>query len=243
MRAAGRSCAVLIGAVWLAAGSLPGCVAPQPKRAEVVTGSRAEVSEDGLHRLRNAGFKNAWAKPEADFGSYDKVILQLVKIRYKRKPRTTRTSSTRANFALSQSQLERMQRYFREIFEEELATSSGFELVSEPGPDVLFIGASIIDLVVSVPTESSAGREMVLTSSTGKMTLMLEVYDSESGEILARLAERREARSSAGAGHNDLYWSNSVTNSDSVRRLFKRWARILRERLDLVHRVEPGWSQ
>jgi hypothetical protein len=231
LRLSGRAlalvCCVLLGA--------SACVAPKPKRAEVATGSRAEVTEDGLHRMLNAGFAEAWAKPDANLAGYDKVALQFVKIRYKRKPTSRRyTGASRSNFAFTQSQVQRVTQAFRDIFEAELGASKRFELVEEPGPDVLYVEASIVDLIVKVPTESYAGREATVTTSTADMTLMLELYDSQSGELLARVKDRKEARQAGHSGVNDLYSSNVVTNSEAVRRLFRRWARILRERLDLL---------
>ncbi len=234
------SLTVIAIAAWASA-ALLGCAAPQPQRAEVATGARAEVTEDGLHRLVGAGFKNAWAKPDADFARYEKVALRLVTVRYKRRPTHTRmTSSGESNFALTPSQVERMQRYFRETFEAELGGSGNFELVSEPGPDVLYVEASIIDLVVKVPTDTVSARDTTFTTSTADMTLMLELFDSESGELLGRVVDRQDARQPGRSSVNDLYMSNAVTDTDSVKRVFRRWARILRERLDLMRTAAPA---
>ena len=68
-----RRCATLIGVTCWATGLSFGCASSRTGAAEVVTGARAEVTEDGLHRMRNAGFKNAWAKPSVDFRAYDKL--------------------------------------------------------------------------------------------------------------------------------------------------------------------------
>ena len=50
---------------------------------------------------------------------------------------------------------------------------------------MLRVEASLIDLVVRVPTQSS-GRERTYTTSTGEMTPLMEIRDSLSGEILVR---------------------------------------------------------
>jgi hypothetical protein len=70
------------------------------------------------------------------------------------------------------------------------------------------------------------------------MTLLMELRDALSGEILARVSDRREARA-AGRGPNDLYYSTAVSQAEDVRRVFRRWARILKARLDQIHELEP----
>ena len=110
-----------------------------------------------------------------------------------------------------------------------------------PGPTVLRLELQIIDLIVKVPTTTFGGREYNYTSSTADMTLMMELRDSLSGEILARVGDRREARQ-PGSGANQLYYSNPVTDTDAVRRVFRHWAQILALRLEAVKQVEPSES-
>jgi len=229
----------LVGA--LCASALVSCGKGSPPPLEFESGDRAEVTVEGLHRVRGGLVREAWVKPDADFAAYDAVMLDPVEVSYKRKPRSTRQDLTGSNFALDDSQMETFRRYFREAFEKELSASEHYELVSEAGPSVLRVAPAILDLVVKVPTESR-GSDRVYTTSTAEMTLLLELRDSLSGEILARVADRREARAAGAGGINDLYYSNSVTDSQAVRRLFARWSNILRTRLDHVHELEPTQS-
>jgi hypothetical protein len=60
------------------------------------------------------------------------------------------------------------------------------------------------------------------------------MYDSVSGEILARLVDRRRARD-----YGVARWANSVTNRAEADRMFKRWAAQLRKAMDEV-RAEAG---
>jgi hypothetical protein len=196
-----------------------------------------EVTADGLERLRRTGFRNAWVKPDATFSEYTQITLAEPTVSYRRTPRATRAGrSGPGNFALTEPQMALFKKLLVEAFASEFQRSQHFTLSSEPGPDVLRVEPAVIDLTVRVPTQGRAGRETILVTSTAEMTLLMELRDSESGEILARIADRQEARQ-AGRGFNDLYWSNTVSDVDAVRRTFRRWARILRERLDAVHSV------
>jgi hypothetical protein len=199
-------------------------------------GPNAEVTVDGLHKVINSSYRDAWVKPDANFASYTAVQLDPVEISYRRKPRRSQYGGTEGNFALTETQMANMKRYFREAFSAELEKASYYELAEAPGPTVLRLVPSIIDLQINVPTEPAAGRDRVYAMKVGKMTLLLEIHDSLSGEILARVADRREARLHGGY---ELRQSNPVSNTDAIQRLFRRWAEILRKRLDEVHAIQP----
>jgi hypothetical protein len=59
------------------------------------------------------------------------------------------------------------------------------------------------------------------------MTLIAELRDSDSGQILARAADHKNASSSS-----FMTWTNSVTNTAEARRIMRSWAQTLRGALD-----------
>ena len=81
----------------------------------------------------------------------------------------------------------------------------------------------------------SAGRSYTLSESAGGMTLYLEIFDSVTGQILARAIDRQEDR-----GTGRIQWQNSVTNKAEADRMLRRWASALRERLDEVNGKAPA---
>jgi len=114
-----------------------------------------------------------------------------------------------------------------EVFRDELAKIENWEYVTEPGRDVLMLVGYIIDVVSAVPPDP-IGRNRIYLTRVGEATLVLELRDSMSSEILARSADRRGA---------DPAWpieSSRVTNLAEVRRLARTWARILVRRLDQI---------
>jgi hypothetical protein len=223
--------------------ALSGCARQGLPPVEIDSGPGAEVTIDGLHRITNSVFRDAWMKPDADFGVYTKVMLDPVGISYRRKPTHSHYSRGQSNFALTERQSADFKRYFREAFTKEIDRIDSFELVEAAGPDVLRIEPAIIDLVVKVPTHTRPAMDRVFTTSTADMTLLMELRDSPSGEILARVEERREARNpgrgSGGGSVADLYDSNAVTDTDAIRRVFRRWAEILAGRLEQMHAASP----
>jgi hypothetical protein len=71
---------------------------------------------------------------------------------------------------------------------------------------------------------------MTFTTSTGSVTLYVELYDAESSEILARAVDRRQANHIGG-----VEVSSFSTNSDDARRLLKHWASLLIDELNATH--------
>ena len=91
-----------------------------------------------------------------------------------------------------------------------------------------FLRAAIIDLDISAPDRPTAGRSRTFTASTGAATLYIELFDSVSGAIIGRAADRQAARRAGGR----VSWSSGVTNTAEARRMFGRWADALRDFLD-----------
>ncbi len=138
-----------------------GCAATPPPTLQ--TGPGAEVTVDGLVRVDNAVVPVAYRKPDMDLTPYTRFMLDPVEVAYQKDPGNTRRSGiggANDNFALSPSQMETLKGMFHEAVVEALTKDDRYELTTEPGPDVLRITASLIDLVVRVPTQM-AGRQDV----------------------------------------------------------------------------------
>ena len=119
---------------------------------------------------------------------------------------------------------------FREVFIEELTENDGYELVDAPAEGVLLIRPAIIDLEASAPDTRSAGRSYTFVDSAGAATLYIELYDSVTGEILARAVDRKADRS-----HGTMQWASQVSNRSDAKRILRTWAGWLRERMDEIH--------
>jgi hypothetical protein len=211
--------------------AVAGCAATPPPTLQ--TGPDAEVSVDGLVRVDNSVVAVSYRKPGMDLTGYTRFMLDPVEVAYQKDPGDRRRSTGVGpdNFALTASQMERLKSVFQEEVVAALTTDGGYELTTEPAPDVLRISAALIDLVVTIPTESAAQQQNLYTRSYGLVTLVLELRDSQSGEILARAGDRRDpTRDTSG---NLARVSSTFVRAD-VRRLFAHWAGLLREGLDAV---------
>ncbi len=123
---------------------------------------------------------------------------------------------------------------FRQVFTEALE-SGGHPVITDADDHVLLIRPAIIDLDVAAPDTNSGGRSDSFTTSPGAMTLVIELYDSVSNEILARAIDRRRTYNVG----NVLRWTTRGTNRNAARRILRIWANLLVSRLDEIH-SKPG---
>jgi hypothetical protein len=198
----------------------------------LATGANAEVTLEGLHRMDNTVFEVGYAKPDLDLSGYTGFIIEPVTVAYQKDPGNNRRYSTDRNFALSDRQMEELKSIFQEQVTDALTDGDAYRIVRTPDADVLRLRARLVDLVVSVPTDLG-GRERVYADSYGAVTLIVEVYDSQSGEILASIADRQDPTNAA----RDLAAVNRTYVRSDVTRMFRYWAQLMRERLDQLRAV------
>ena len=115
---------------------------------------------------------------------------------------------------------------FREVFSKVLE-DGGFPVVDEVGEDVLLIRPAIVDLNPLAPDLHQAGRVETYVDSAGDMTLYIELYDSQTGDLMAKALDKQADR------HSGYYtWANRATNKAAADRILKGWTNILLEALN-----------
>jgi predicted NBD/HSP70 family sugar kinase len=66
------------------------------------------------------------------------------------------------------------------------------------------------------------------------MTLLAELADAASGQMLARVADRREAN---GVGARSMQLADRMLNEDAAREVAAAWAQTLRKALDKARSI------
>jgi hypothetical protein len=187
---------------------------------------------DGLVLRPGTRLAAVWVKPDAEIPTYRSVKLDPVQVSFARNwdpNRGGRSASRRldpGDIAAIQAGVADL---FREVFREELERG-GYQLVDEAGPDTLRVTASIVDLYVTAPDVMTSGRSRTYTANSGRMTLVAELRDSVTGEILARAVDARSARNVG-----SISITNRVTNTADARRIIRIWATALRQGLDELY--------
>ena len=191
------------------------------------------MSHDGLEKIKVKGIDLAYSRPGASLAGYNKLIIDPVEVAFRKDWDPTRTGS-RAKLDAKERESIRsgVATIVQEEFAKEIGKGGTYQVVTEAGPDVLRLRASIADLYVNAPDTMSPGRSRTYTVSAGEMTLVAELVDSESGQVIARVVDRRESQ---GTGMMTL--TNSVVNRQEASIIASSWARILRKRLDAAHGI------
>ncbi len=197
-----------------------GCASTRPQ---------APAEWDGLVLQPDSRLRAVWVRPNAAVVAYSSVQLQPVSVSFAQNwdpNRNRRSVGSRLDSGDLAAIQQGLADLFQEVFRAELARG-GFAVVDTAGPDTLRITASIIDLNISAPDVTSAGRTRTYTANSGSMTLVLEARDSLSGEILARAVDPRSGRNSG-----VMSITNRATNTADARRAISVWARALREAME-----------
>jgi hypothetical protein len=186
-----------------------------------------------LHKVDNARVGLAYVDPNADFSLYTKIMLDPLDVDKVEIVQPSRSSAARRNdWVLNDSDKEKLQKNYMEVFTRELQETGDYEIVTTPGPDVLRITASLTGIAPNAAKDDSRSRAMgrtrVYSSGAGSMSIAFGFTDSDSGEILGIVKDARRGRPVWGI-------NNSVTNMSDVRIMFGHWARMIRARLDIVH--------
>lgn len=188
----------------------------------------AEASSyDGLKQIKVKGIDMAFALPGATLSSYTQFMIDPVTVSFAKNWKPT-APGTRRN--LSTDEIEKIRSGVAKIvydtFVDELK-KGGYTLATTVGPDVLEVKAIIVNLYVTAPDVMTAGRARTYTASSGEMTLVAELSDSETGQVVARILDRQQARRTG-----TFTLSSTVTNASDARRAASSWAGILRSALD-----------
>lgn len=218
--------AVLVACLALAAG----CSAPAP----VI--DAGAPTYDGMVPVRDPGLKEAWLKPDIDLSRYEQMLLLPVEVQFRAVRPAALSAVGRSQdreFPLSPADQQRLVDTVTGVFREELAKSRHLALVTESGPGVLLVRTSLLDIVSKVPPEEP-GRSEIYLDEVGAATLVLELQDAQSGETLARAVDRRAADPVDYTGTN-VSRVTSVQAWTEVRRVARRWASIVTQRIDQLH--------
>ena len=193
-----------------------------------------QITEDGLHRVADSKMAIVYAEPGADLAQYERIQLMDAYVAFKKNWARDQRSRSANKLRVNSRDIEKIKgdlaKEFQTVFKKTLE-DGGYEVVGESAEDVLLVRPAIINLDVNAPDTMSAGRSRTYTSSAGEMTLYIEIYDSVTGDMIAKALDRK-----ADTARQGYYtWTNSVTNKAAAARILQGWAEIL---LDVLNEAK-----
>jgi hypothetical protein len=190
----------------------------------LATGELADVTAEGLHRVRPELMEAAWVKPDLDLTSYSRVLLMPTAVQFREVPEQAFNARTRieANaFPVEASRKEWIAKVWRDAVNARFGQETSYELFTGVAEDVLVVQGFLIDVVSRIAPED-VGSSYAFVQDPWEASVVLEIRDAMTGEMLARTMDRRLAQ-----GLLD-YASVWILTED----LIKRWANVLHQRLD-----------
>lgn len=183
---------------------------------------------DGLQLRSSKNVDRLYARPDASLAGYKRVRVERLHVEFDKNWRPN--DSRQGSYRLTKDDFERIKTRladeFAKVFPKELE-KGGYSIATEAGPDVLDVTPIVVNLYINAPDKMMPGRSYSYAADAGSMTLVAELRDSETQQILARAIDAQRDTSTS-----SFQISNSVTNAAAAQRIITRWSTILRKALD-----------
>jgi len=201
---------------------LVGACAPQPSVPVAVP----TTDLDGLESVAAKYFDAAFIRPGVDFSAYQELLVSGSELAF------TTPDRTKQQFSVTAEQKDAFRALLDAQFAEKLADLKNLRLTDAAGPDVLAVQVRVQDILATVPPQAvgRSGWGSLSLRALGEATLVIELSDSESGEILARVYDRQAFEGVAIAQNQEA----PLTRWEDVETLCKKWASTVRDRLDVL---------
>ena len=179
---------------------------------------------DGLSKVKSKRLDLAYLQPGADFRGYTKVMLDPTEVAFAKNWQRDYNSSTGRDISARVSDRDVEAAIVKGVAASneilaEAWSQGGYEVVTQPGPDVLRVKTGVVNIWVNAPDVRTAGRTHTFAREAGQATFFVEARDSLTGALLGRAVDQ----SYAGDGGPNI--RNSVTNRGDFRDLVSSWGR------------------
>ena len=194
----------------------------QPRLA---IGSDADVTEEGLHRVHPSIMEAAWVRPDLDLSRYTRILLVPTGVQFREvveRHYNARTSANISEFPLDDEKKAWLREAWRRAVDARYAQEESDELYDEIASNVLVVQGFLVDVVSRIPPVT-IGSDYTLVKDPWSVSVVLELRDGTTSELLARTMDQRHAEGLVDVGR---VW---VQTEDY---LLELWAQVLFERLE-----------
>ena len=185
---------------------------------------------EGLVLVKDSQADLVYVRPGVDFGKYTEFYLVEPTIAFRADWQSDMAfRGPMAGGSISSSDVERMGAMGKKLLAEEFAVElkkGGFQLADKAGPQVLAVKASLVDIYLEVPDPNNLAGTWGRTYAKegGSATLEIELYDSVSGQLLARAHDDKD---DSNDGYSWRFERNQMSNVNDARAAFSDWAQML----------------
>jgi len=178
-----------------------------------------------LVQVKSKRLDQVYLLPGTDFKAYRKVMIDATQVSFaKNFLKDTNSSRGISSGKISDGEAQQVLAEARKGFSDIISSTfknAGIEVVTAPGPDVLWLTPAVINLYVNAPAAGSSATRTYAVSA-GQATFVLAVRDSTTGALIGMAIDKRETRSAVGAP----VIVDGVVNRREFEVLVQRWAQI-----------------
>ncbi len=212
-----RGTALMLIAAFLTCGSAMAAKKSEPP----------QTTTDGLNLVTHTKSRTVYMADGAKLDQYTKVAILDAGVAFAKNwqrdyNRNVVSLDGRVNDHDMDRIKKRMAAEFKAVFTKTMVDTN-HEVVEHTGSEVLVLRPAIINLVVTAPDLQTASMSRTFTADPGQMTLYLELYDSVTSTIIARIFDAEDA----GYPGQTFRMSSSVSNKAAAERVLKSWAKEL----------------
>ena len=191
--------------------------------ATPVLAQKLPVEWDGLTRVASKRIDIVYLQPGADFRGYTKVMVDPTEVSFRKNwardyNRSTRDLSGQISEGDIRNAISKGVVGASDIFRDAWM-KGGYEIVSQPGPDVMRIKTAVANITVNAPDVRTSALSHTFSDEAGEATLVVEVRDSLTGALLGRAIDQKIV------GDNTAALRTAVSNRADFRDVVERWAR------------------
>lgn len=196
----------------------------------VTTAPSPPATWDGLELRSSAQDGALYVRPDFQARRYRTVMIDPVAVATDKDwmpVRDVRTNALVEKHPASKDELryieEKIGSAFRDTFVAEL-TAGGYRVVDQPQADTLRVTCGLANVNINTP-----GSGMGRLRNDDSMTLLADLYDGSSGQLVARIIETKRGK------WGMLEAPNSVVTNRAFQRAVRDWADRLRSALDTMN--------
>jgi hypothetical protein len=197
-----------------------------------------QETADGLQLQKDTKARAVYLKPGATFNQYRRIAILDCFVDFAKDWQRDTNDNASLDRRVSADDMARIKTElaaeFKKVFTKELQDKGGYTIVNAAGPDVLVLRPALINLMINAPDVDSPGFSRTIVASAGQMTLYLELWDSATNTLLARVIDPQ-----ADPGFGGQI-ADRMSNTVAANRLLQDWAMRLRKHLDAVKDKPAG---
>ncbi len=196
--------------------------------------SAQALGAGGLEKQGRSPFDALYLKPGVQWAEYQGLHIAPIEVSFAshwqpKQPGSTFPMRTAEREALRLKVATLAQEQFQRVFQGEAgaAAPGRLALVKEPGPKVLNLRARLVDVWLAAPHSPEPGLVHTYARTAGEMTLVLELLDATTGQVLARVQDQRQGRDIGRMVRMD-----GIATIAEIEDMAAHWAREVRRQIE-----------